>query len=74
MHYYKTSKNFTHYNFDQWDTKDDETHLMSFKDFIYWLALTKVQKNPHFAPQTEMCKPCQNFNYMIKVIFDEFKF
>ena len=47
--------------------KTEESHLMSFKDFIYWLALTDVAKNPHFAPQTKMCKPCQNFNFMIKV-------
>lgn len=67
MHYYKTSRNFTHYNHDEWNKDDDQTHLMSFKDFIYWLALTSNDKNPHFAPQTKMCKPCQNFNYMIKV-------
>ena len=43
------------------------THLVSFKDFIYWLALNDQSKNPHFAPQTKMCKPCQNFNFLIKV-------
>ena len=45
------------------------SHLVSFKDFIYWLALNDQSKNPHFAPQTKMCKPCQNFNFLIKVCF-----
>ena len=45
------------------------SHLVSFKDFIYWLALNDQSKNPHFAPQTKMCKPCQNFNFLIKVRF-----
>ena len=36
-HYWKTSRNFSHYNFDKWDQDKTRAHYMSFKDFIYWL-------------------------------------
>ncbi len=45
----------------------NSTHLVSFPDFARWVALSPSKKNRHFEPAIQMCPPCQNFNFIVKV-------
>ena len=66
-HYYKTARGLRQFEQDDWSANQNSTHLVSFRDFISWIAQTNTSKNPHFESALKLCPPCQNFNFLVKV-------
>ena len=66
-HYYKTARGLREFETDNWSANQTSTHLVSFRNFITWIAKNEKSKNPHFESALKLCPPCQNFNFVIKV-------
>lgn len=68
-HYYRSSLRvgLDKYDTHHWRNDSTKSHYVSFHNFVTWVALDEHKKNRHFQPAINMCPPCQNFNYIVKV-------